>query len=543
MATALTPSRSSHPSPALRSPNPLTVPGSPVSMSLSPLPFAVAAPANVRTPHRSLSHWMNRVLEELHSLPSSNDPDAVHDLRVALRRCRSLAAVMEEVDPDPSWQSMRKVARRLFRSLGKLRDVQVMAGLVKKLGTENDPLRAQLLASLEAEEKQLSELALRVAAKFDVKVWSGLERQLRRRVRIIPVGGLAAECLALERFESAKELHNRALRTEKPKPWHAARIGLKRFRYLLEGLLPDHYAAWSQNLKRLQDLLGDIHDLDVLAELLAERKGSEPSPSTKAWLEKIVQQRHERIETYRQLTLGKTSLWHEWRHNLPHGKRLEAAAAARLRATARATDGRLRRSSQISRIALRLFELLRRSHTTPAFDAPNLRRIMESAAMLHGIDSAGGRRLSHKALRKFLLGLAIPPNWTAEEWDLMAWAVRFHRGAEPRQKNGFAKLSEEHQACVRVVAGVLRLARALRKSGVDRPVGLRCEKSKDALVLCVPGLADSAEAAARLAAAKHLLETVLAKPLLLKSIPKPAKSVEPTEPPQQAPLLAAAASA
>src|SRR5690348_8236005 len=149
MATALTPTQSSHPLTSSRSTNPLTVPGSPVSMSLSPLPFAVAAPANVRTPHRSLSHWMNRVLEELHSLPSSNDPDAVHDLRVALRRCRSLAAVIEEVDPDRSWQSMRKVARRLFRSLGELRDVQVMAGLVKKLGTENDPLRAQLLASLQ----------------------------------------------------------------------------------------------------------------------------------------------------------------------------------------------------------------------------------------------------------------------------------------------------------------------------------------------------------------------------------------------------------
>ncbi|HLZ52126.1 MAG TPA: CHAD domain-containing protein [Candidatus Acidoferrum sp.] len=512
-------------------------------MSLLPSPLAVASPASARTPHRSLSHWMNRVLEELHSLPSSNDPDAVHDLRVALRRCRSLAAVMEEVDPDPTWPSMRKVARRLFRSLGELRDAQVMAGLVRKLGPENDPLRAQLLPSLQAEEKQLSESALRVAAKFDVKVWSGLERQLRRRVRIIPVGGLAAECLALERFEHAKELHNRALRTEKPKPWHAARIGLKRFRYILEGLLPDHYAAWSENLKRLQDLLGDIHDLDVLAELLAEKKGSQPSASTKAWLEKIVQQRRERIETYRQLTLGKTSLWHEWRHNLPHGKRLEAAAASRLRATARATDGHLRRSSQISRIALRLFELMRRSHPAPAFDAPSLRRIMEAAAMLHGIDSVGGRRLSHKALRKFLLGLPIPPNWTPAEWDLMTWAVRFHRGAEPRQKNGFAKLSEEHQACVRVVAGILRIARALRKSGIDRPVGLRCEKSEDAFVLQVPGLADTAETAARLAAAKHLLETVLAKPLLLKSIPKPAKAAEPTEPPQEPLPLTAAASA
>ena len=172
---------------------------------------------------------------------------------------------MEEIDPDPAWPEMRKVARKLFRGLGAVRDAQVMEEWIKKLGPENDPLRAKLLASLELDEKERSAEALRVAAKFD-KEWTDLERRLRQRVRIIPVGGLAAECLALERFEEAKELHNRALRTEKSKPWHALRIGLKRFRYTLESLLPDHSAAWSENLKRLQDLLGDVHDLDVLSE-------------------------------------------------------------------------------------------------------------------------------------------------------------------------------------------------------------------------------------------------------------------------------------
>jgi CHAD domain-containing protein len=233
-------------------------------------PVAVAPVSGPRSEHRGLSHWMNRVLEELGSLQSSPDPDTVNDLRVAIRRCRSLAAVMEEVDPDPAWPEMRKVARRVFRALGDLRDTQVMVEWVKKLGPENDPLRAQLLASLETAEKQLSETALRVAAKFDEKGWTRLERRLRQRARLVPTGGLAAECLALERFEEAKELHNRALRTEKPKPWHTLRIGLKRFRYTIEGLLPDHYAAWSENLKRLQDLLGDVHDLDVLSELLKD---------------------------------------------------------------------------------------------------------------------------------------------------------------------------------------------------------------------------------------------------------------------------------
>ena len=525
MATALTASRSH------------------LSLIAPRSPFAVPPLTGTKPEHRGLAHWMNRVLEELASLHNSPDPDTVHDLRVAIRRCRSLAAVLEEVDPDLAWPEMRKVTRKLFRGLGALRDAQVMQEWTKKLGPENDLVRTQLLASLVTDEKQRSEDALRVAAKFDEKEWTQLDRRLRQRARLVPVGGLAAECLALERFEQAKELHNRALRTEKPKPWHSLRIGLKRFRYTLEGLLPEHYAAWSENLKRLQDLLGDVHDLDVLSEILEENKASETAESTKAWQEKITHERHERIEIYRQLTLGKTSLWHEWRHNLPHGKRLEAAAMARLRSTARAADAHSQRTGQVSRIAMRLFELLRRSNAAPVFHEATMRRLMQASAKLHGVSSVGGRNLSQKAVRKFLLALTIPPNWTSEQWDLMAWAVRFHRGPEPKQKNGFAKLTEEQQTTVRALAGILRLARALRKSGLESAVGLRAEKSADAIVLSVPGLLDTAEIAARLAAAKHLLESILEKPLIFKSVPKHEKAPAPIAQPSEAPQLADAATA
>jgi CHAD domain-containing protein len=280
---------------------------------------------------------MNRVLEELGSLHASPDPGTVHDLRVAIRRCRSLAAVMEGIDSNAAWPEMRKAARKLFRGLGEIRDAQVMEEWVKKLGADNDPLRAQMLASLETDEKQRSAHALHVAAKFNEKEWAQLERRLHQRVRLVPVGGLAAECLALERFEKAKELHNRALRTEKPKPWHALRIGLKRFRYTLEGFLPDHYAAWSENLKRLQDLLGDIHDLDVLSEMLEETKLPVTPESVEAWQEKILHERRERIETYRQLTLGKTSggttfpMASVWRQQQWHGFAPRLAPPMRIR--------------------------------------------------------------------------------------------------------------------------------------------------------------------------------------------------------------------
>jgi CHAD domain-containing protein len=489
--------------------------------------------------HRGLSFWMDRALAELKNVRSSPDADAVHDLRVAIRRCRSLAAVMEEVDPDPAWPEMRKVARKLFRSLGALRDAQVMVEWIKKLAPETDPVRAYLQATCESRMAGLREAALRAAAKFDEKAWRRLERTLRQRSRFVPVGSLAAECLALERFESARELHAKALRTEKPNPWHALRIGLKRFRYTVEGLLPEHYAAWSENLKRVQDLLGDVHDLDVLSVGVRKSDSVETEDSRRAWEEIAGRERHERIETYRQLTLGKTSLWNEWRAGLPTNGRVEAAAMARLRVTARATDPRSRRTSQISRVALALFDALRRGDSSPAFADGSLRRILLAAARLQGVGGTDVEKSPQKSARKFLLSLPVPPAWTNEEWELLASAVRYHRGAEPRAKSRvFSRFSAEQQGKIRALAGVLRFARALRKCGVESGAGIRTEKSRDAIILRIPNLADDVDTAARLAAGKHLLEDYLQKPLIVKAAAKPDKIV--TLPPRPAPEFSVA---
>jgi CHAD domain-containing protein len=486
----------------------------------------LALPSASRPEHHGLSFWMDRVIKELENVRSSPDPDAVHDLRVAIRRCRSLAAVMEEVDPDPAWPAMRKIVRKLFRALGALRDTQVMDEWVKKLAPETDPVRTYLQAAFECSEPKLRENVLHVAGKFDQKSWKRLERTLRQRARLVPPGSLAAECLALERFETAKELHAKALRTEKPKPWHALRIGLKRFRYTVEGLLPEQYAAWSDNLKRLQDILGETHDLDVLAGKVKKSAFLETEDSLKHWQQIIERERHERIETYRQLTLGKTSLWNLWRSGLPTNGRIEAAALARLRATARAVDPRPRRTSQISRIAVALFDAFKRADSDSAFTNASLRRILLAAARLQGIGAAGAGKSSQKAARKFLLGLAIPPGWSNEEWELLADTLRYHRGPEPNPKSGpFSRLSLEQQSNVRALAGVLRLARALRKCGVETGAGLHTEKSTDAIVLRVPGLEDNVEAVSRLAAGKHLLEEYLHLPVILKTAAKAEKVV------------------
>src|SRR5689334_16171589 len=86
-----------------------------------------------KQPKPGLAMWMTRVLEECDRAGAEFAADPVHDLRVALRRCRSLADGLMVLDPDPDWKKMKKAGKRLFASLGELRDVQIMQEWVCKL--------------------------------------------------------------------------------------------------------------------------------------------------------------------------------------------------------------------------------------------------------------------------------------------------------------------------------------------------------------------------------------------------------------------------
>ena len=477
----------------------------------------------VRPDVRELTESMDRVKAELSKVRANPDFDNVHDLRVAIRRCRSVALVFEEVDPDPAWEQMRKCARKLFRSLGALRDAHVMEDWIKKILPAGDPIRLHMLDSLEKAEPGLREEVLRVAAKFDEPEWMRLQGRLKRRVRFLPVCGLAAECLAWERCEEIKYLHAQALRSENPKPWHELRIGLKKLRYTVESLLPVHHAAWIENLKRLQDLLGDVHDLDVLAEKVKEYSKVKGA-ARRNWSEMVDRQRVSRLQTYRHLTLGQTSIWNHWKHALPHGERLEKAAFARLRATARAASEKPMRAAAVARIASRIFDQLKRVKADPLFSDTNTRRIFRAAAMLHAVQYQ--EKNSSKAARKFLESLTIPPRWTPSDWQLVGWAVRFHRGAEPGVGNTkFGRLSASEQQSVRALAGVIRLGRVLLKCGIQTPTGMKIEKSPEAITLLVPNLVDSSGVSANIAAGKHLLETALGVPLIVRPTVRPSNVI------------------
>src|SRR5581483_8708768 len=124
-----------------------------------------------------------------------------------------------------------------------------------------------------------------------------------RAKRFRPDSGLFKH-LALERWTEAHDLHRRALRNRSQTAWHNLRIGIKRFRYIVENFLPVEHALWGNDLKKLQDMLGEVHDLDVLWAAAQQVKAFPDDEARARWQARIREERERRIESYRQKMMG-----------------------------------------------------------------------------------------------------------------------------------------------------------------------------------------------------------------------------------------------
>jgi CHAD domain-containing protein len=273
-----------------------------------------------------LEAWMERVLVKADEARHGWDADVVHDLRVALRRCRTMAEALSEVNPGPSWRKLKKSSRALFHKLGSLRDTQVEKDWVKKLGAADDPIRKHMLRVLSLEERKQRKAAEEALGKFDRKDWRKWSKKLNHKAQFFPLESVVFQRLALASLNESVELYRRARKGRSRIAWHRLRIGLKYFRYIVENFLPQRYEAWGEDLQFLQDLLGDVHDLDVLrAEIRRRYVGRDPA-ATASWFEKIESERKARLDLLRSKTNDKEFLWLAWRGGLQGGNTIQTVS-------------------------------------------------------------------------------------------------------------------------------------------------------------------------------------------------------------------------
>lgn len=453
-----------------------------------------------------LKYWMERVLQEMDRVAPALEPDPVHDLRVALRRCRSIASSFRTIDFHPAWRRMDRAARAVFRQLGDLRDVQVLAEWIRKLGAADDPAAAALLAYCARREMELRAGVAAALGRFDRKRWQYWNERLSGRFQRVPAEGLVFRSLALHRLADAHALHRVALRNRSKVAYHQLRIGLKKFRYVVENFLPERHRRWGKGLKELQDLLGEVHDLDVLWATALKQKAFATPEAREAWRQRVAAERERRVLRYRELMLGRQSLWREWRRGLPQGDALRRAERERLKTWAAFLDPAPAHARRVARLAIELLHGLQKARL---LDGSVSAELLESAALLHNVGSSEGKRAPQKAARRLIRRLIPPAGWKREDLELVALAARHTRGALPtvRQKR-IAALAQPPRAALRQMAAVLRLAKALDadQSGSVRSVSVR--RRENSVLIDALGFREESALAERVAAGRYLLERV-----------------------------------
>ncbi len=521
-----------------------------------------------------LRYWMLRVLEECDNVGADFCPDPVHDLRVSLRRCRSLADGLMALDPDPSWKAMKKAGRRLFQRLGDLRDIHVMEEWIERLAPSKgatasadatpsseansesivspssdqssaaDPAETlrEILGRREQEQNREAKAALEA---FDRKEWRQWSNFLPARAARFRPGCALFRHLALERWTEGRELHTRAMRNRSQTALHELRIGIKRFRYIVENFLPEEYKAWSDDLKEMQDLLGEVHDLDVLWSTALSSHIFSDVHSRTVWHERIAGERSKRIQRYREKMIGPDSLWNAWRAALPHGRQIEVLAVRRLKLWAGGLDPDFPHSERVASFALQLYDGLLRFFWQPAVDVESARSSLRAAALLHDIGKSQGEKDHHKISLALIRKYRIPCGF--KETDLLraATVARFHCGVLPTRKHKLLRdlLPDEQKVTIQLAA-VLRLANAfdvahdgrilrlhlqqIRNSGMLRHTSNGKPSSKtlagrplalsahEPLIIAAEGYSPMGRGAQTIAAERHLLETVLRRPLIVK---------------------------
>jgi len=451
--------------------------------------------------------------KEIDGVRDAEDIEHIHRMRVASRRLRAALPLFCDCFPEAQYSRWMEEITGITRALGAARDTDVQIAFLEKYrkkddrarndriqetGTGPGPLDPALTYLLNGLREQRKKAQVRVIAALDELEKSGVIREMQAvfAARVARQGEKPPRSIAYGiPAIAALRIGSRLAAMRSYEPWvkhpdavaehHAMRIAAKKLRYTMEvygpvyrdGLRTPHAQA-----RKLQEILGDLHDCDVwidhITRLLLRERGRmrsgrrRPDTVTLASLRLFLQGRerernaiHRRFTRYWKSLEGKTA-WVAVAATLVSGRKEEYVPArkapgpelrsATLALAASWPEG-LSHHRDVTRLALMLCDGLSPLHHLSTED----RALLECAGMLHDIGWTGGKKQHHvrSGLRIFSdesLPLDIDGRSIA---GLVALA---HRGKVSIPSHPlFILLAPERQDVAVKLAAILRVADGL----------------------------------------------------------------------------------
>ena len=204
----------------------------------------------------------------------AGDMRSVHQARVATRRLREALPVLRASLNRQELGRIRQQVRRMTKALGPVRELDVALAHLDELALRHvvSPRGLARVRQTVARE--------RLARRRDMlaAITPGKVEKLRQRLGQMSSGPDASQ-LAAALEEAAQQVCRRAVRLAAainragglylPDRIHAVRIAAKKLRYAMEierELRRSRSTARITQLKRLQDLLGRMHDFEILID-------------------------------------------------------------------------------------------------------------------------------------------------------------------------------------------------------------------------------------------------------------------------------------
>jgi CHAD domain-containing protein len=335
-------------------------------------------PGKVITPHKGLCWYamqklpdlLNAFTGEIAGVKEAQDIEYIHRMRVASRRLRAALPLFRTCFPDKQYLKWMQEITKITRALGDARDADVQIaflrkslkkiqkdpGVQKKSVPDNqqsmEPAIRFLLLTLQKKRNVLQKRVLSATSGLEKShitdemqlMFTTMGRELRafrKKPCILGIPPVAALRIR-KRLSTLLSYGPWVLHPEAVAEHHATRIAAKKLRYTMEiygSVYRNNLEKPLARVKKMQEILGDIHDCDVWIDhistvLLRERtllrsgRGTKrPDTTTLSSLKVLLHNREtERKRRYRQFvrywqSLARVQLWDELRVSLDTGRK------------------------------------------------------------------------------------------------------------------------------------------------------------------------------------------------------------------------------